>query len=61
MDVLLIVPRYSFENTKFYDYAFPIGLGYISSAISNSKHNLECLNLNHLNGNIEEIIAKKLK
>ena len=60
MKVLLIVPRYNLTNTKNYNYVFPLGLAYISSAIKNAGYKLDCINLNHLDGRISEIVNKKL-
>jgi len=56
----MIIPRYNLTTKPSYNYAFPLGLAYIFTAISNSKHEIDCLNLNHLNGTIEQIIKKEL-
>tara|TARA_Y100000310_G_scaffold336975_1_gene422869 strand:- start:441 stop:2063 length:1623 start_codon:yes stop_codon:yes gene_type:complete len=60
MEILLIVPRYNLTNKKSYNYSFPSGLGYISSVIKNAGHNLDCINLNHFNGTVEQLVTKAL-
>ncbi len=60
MKILLIIPRYNLTNKPNYQYAFPLGLGYISSVIKQAGYDVDCLNLNHLNGTIEELVKKTL-
>ena len=56
----MVIPKYNLTNKPNYNYAFPLGLAYIFTSISNSKHNIECINLNHLNGSTEELLNKAL-
>lgn len=60
MEILLVVPRYNLTNKKNYNYAFPIGLSYISAVLKKAGYNLDCLNLNHLDGKAKDILNKKL-
>ncbi len=60
MKILLVIPRYNLTNKIDYEYAFPLGLGYISSAIKKAGYEVDVINLNHLNGTIEELVKKKL-
>ncbi|MDP3026147.1 MAG: radical SAM protein [Nanoarchaeota archaeon] len=60
MKILLVIPRYMLTNTKNYEYSFPLGLGYISSVIKQAGHEIDCLNLNHFNGDVEHLINEKL-
>ena len=60
MKILLIIPRYNLTNKISYEYAFPIGLGYISSVLKKEGHYVTCLNLNHLNGAVEHLINQAL-
>lgn len=60
MEILLIVPRYSYKLIANFDYLFPMGLGYISAALKKAQYNVDALNLNHYSGNIEEVINNKL-
>jgi anaerobic magnesium-protoporphyrin IX monomethyl ester cyclase len=39
---------------------FPIGLGYISSILKTNGYNVTCLNLNHHDGTISDILKKEL-
>lgn len=55
--ILVVVPRF-FEAE--HHYIFPVGLGYISSAMKKEGYYVNCLNLNHYKGTINELIAKKL-
>jgi len=43
-----------------YIYSFPIGLSYISAVLKKSGQTVQCLNLNHCDGLIEDIIKEKL-
>ncbi len=58
MKILLVVPQYSEVWGEFYQY--PLGLGYITSAMKKAGHQVTVLNLNHEYGQTEEIIAKKI-
>ncbi len=60
MKILLIIPRYNFTNKVDYQYGFPLGLAYISSVLKKANYNVDCLNLNHLNGTTEELVTKQL-
>src|SRR3989344_924763 len=60
MEILLIVPRYNITRKKDYNYNFPLGLGYISAVIKKAGYNLDCLNLNHLDGTVEDLVKKSL-
>lgn len=61
MKTLLVIPRYNLTNKINYDYPFPLGLSYIYSSIKNKGYEVDCLNLNHHNGTVEEIIEEKLQ
>ena len=58
MNILLVVPRYSEKWGEFYQ--FPLGLGYIASAMKNAGHTVTGLNLNHHQGAIEDLVATKI-
>lgn len=61
MKILLIVPRYSLSTKADFDYTlFPLGLAYISSVLKNAGHFVDCYNLNHCDGKIEDLIVAKL-
>ncbi len=60
MKILLVVPRYELINKVNYDYQFPIGLAHISAAMKKAGHEVDGLNLNHLEGTIESLIKNKL-
>lgn len=60
MKILIVVPKFKDGNEIDYDYIFPLGLGYISSALKKKGHKVDCLNLNHHNGTIEELINNQL-
>lgn len=46
MKIMLVVPRYV-ERVNSY-YQFPLGLGYIASAVKYAGHSVVCLNLNEI-------------
>jgi len=54
--ILIIIPRYEYTNKKNYSYTFPLGLAYISSILKKNNYNVDCLNLNHYNGTLVNII-----
>lgn len=60
MKILVVVPRYNLTNKKNYDYSFPFGLGYISSVMKKAGYEVDCLNLNHLDGSAEYLVSKAL-
>ena len=58
--ILLVVPRYQPNVTKNYNYMFPLGLGYISACLKKTGYLVDGLNLNHFEGQIKDILTKKL-
>ncbi len=58
MHILLIVPRYGSTWGEFYQ--FPLGLGYIASAMKRAGHIVTGLNLNHYSGAVEDLVAAKV-
>ena len=60
MKILIIVPRFAETKGVNFQYAFPLGLAYISSTLRNAGHNISCLNLNHLSGTTEELVQNIL-
>lgn len=60
MKILFVIPKYNLTNEVNYQYAFPLGLGYISSAMKNAGHEVYCFNLNHHAGTVKELVAKQL-
>ena len=61
MKILIIIPKYNLSKEKDYTYTFPLGLAYISSTLKKAGYSVDCLNLNHLRGTVEEIISSHLK
>lgn len=58
--ILLIIPRYNMTNQINHNYAFPFGLGYISAILKKQGYPVDCLNLNHKKGKIEDVLKKAL-
>lgn len=58
--ILIIIPRYNITNDINYNYNLPLGLGYISAVLKSAGYQVDCLNLNHCEGYIENIIDKSL-
>lgn len=56
MRVLVIIPRMQLDETVNYNYMFPLGLAYISSMLKQAGHQVKCLNINHYNGSVNEVI-----
>ncbi len=59
--ILIVVPRYNNTNEIEYAYPFPLGLGYISATLKNAGYQVDCLNLNHHKGLIEDITTNALQ
>ncbi|MDO8735444.1 MAG: cobalamin-dependent protein, partial [Elusimicrobiota bacterium] len=55
MKLLIVVPRSVAGDFVNYQYLFPLGLAYISSVLKNAGHNVDCLNLNHYSGSVENL------
>jgi anaerobic magnesium-protoporphyrin IX monomethyl ester cyclase len=51
MRTLLVVPKYSLVKHKTYSYVFPLGLAYISASLKRAGYDVDCINLNHTEGN----------
>ncbi len=60
MKILLIVPRFNITTKKDYFYWFPIGLAYISATLKKAGYDVNCLNINHFNGTVNEIVNNAL-
>ena len=60
MKILLVIPKYNPEDKVNYNYHFPLGLAYISAILKKSGYKVDCLNLNHLEGSIKDVLNKKL-
>ena len=60
MKILLIIPRYNLTNEVNYQYAFPLGLAYISATMKKAGHDVDCLNINHLSGTVHDLVKQQL-
>jgi len=58
--ILIIVPKYKLTNKVDYTYIMPLSIGYISAVLKKKGYNVDCLNLNHHDGTIHELVQKKL-
>jgi len=57
--ILLILPKQ--EDVQInYNYAFPMGLSYISTILKRADYDVDCINLNHMPGTINEILKLEL-
>lgn len=64
MKILLVVPKYTYKNFKTkpnYHYIFPVGLSYISAILKKERFDYDCLNLNHEEGTVEEMLKRKFE
>ncbi len=61
MKILIILPRMKPITTINYNYTFPLGLGYISAVLKEAKYDVDCLNMNHKEGTVDEIMKEVLK
>lgn len=60
MKVLIVIPKYSLSQKNEYNYFMPIGIGYIISVLKKAGHDVNCLNLNHLDGTVKELLIETL-
>lgn len=69
MRILIVVPKYSAvgidqyaaNGTSItYDYYYPLGLLYISAALKAAGYDVHCLNTNHYEGTVEELLREKI-
>lgn len=60
MNILLIIPKYNYSVNPDFSYNFPLGLAYISSTLKKANYSVDCLNLNHLKGSVEELVTNAL-
>jgi anaerobic magnesium-protoporphyrin IX monomethyl ester cyclase len=61
LDLLLIIPKYFDTEGINYSYSFPLGLPYISAVLKQAGHRVDCLNLNHYSGTVQELIDRYLR
>lgn len=60
MNFLIVFPRRTGSKGVNYEYLFPLGLAYISSVLKQAGHHVDCLNLNHYDGTVEELVRTSL-
>ncbi|MDO9034401.1 MAG: cobalamin-dependent protein, partial [Methanoregula sp.] len=67
MKSLIILIRYYRESPfspdtekKEYNYNIPVGLAYISAYLKHYGHDVQFLNLNHLEGKVEDLIRERM-
>ncbi len=58
--ILLVAPRQNNTTKIDYSYMFPLGIAYISSSLKKAGYEVICLNLNHYDGRVEDIIKREL-
>jgi len=61
-NIIMIIPKYDLTEKKFYHYLFPTGYAYIIAALKKlGGYKVECLNLNHSEGKITDVVYSQLK
>lgn len=61
MKVLLVLPRNPIAGKQSdFAYQFSLGLPYISASLKAANHEVSCLNLNHIDGDVGEILKEKI-
>ena len=58
--ILMVVPNYSNSEKTDYNYTFPLGLAYVLSALKHKGMSPDVLNLNHLDGKSDQLLAAVL-
>ena len=59
LNYLLVMPRLV-QNVGD-GYSFPLGIAYISASLKKAGYNVFTINLNHLNGNVPDLIKNEIK
>lgn len=59
MRILIVAPKFTAAPGDFYQ--FPLGLGYISSALKRAGHEVHCLNCNHSATDPAELVAQTVR
>jgi anaerobic magnesium-protoporphyrin IX monomethyl ester cyclase len=59
--VLMMMPKFILTKEKSFSYMIPLGVCYIASTIKHHGFNIDCLNLNHREGSIQDIIGRELR
>ncbi|MDD5679107.1 MAG: radical SAM protein [Kiritimatiellae bacterium] len=60
MKILIIMPRFTRSRGLCYRYDYPLGLGYIASALRQAGHQVDGLNLNHYADLEDTVISREL-
>jgi len=58
--ILVVVPKYSLTEEKFYTYYLPTGLAYIISVLKKEGYEVDVINLNHFKGTINDLLVRAL-
>lgn len=56
MKLLMVMPRYHTGDKPYYQYVYPLGIGYLTSVLKQAGHHVDCVNLNHLTGSVDSIL-----
>ena len=56
MKLLVVMPRYHSGSKPDYHYVYPLGIGYVTAVLKRAGHHVDCVNLNHLAGPVDEIL-----
>ena len=59
-NILIIIPKQKATKDEDYSYIFPLGITYISAVLKKEGYNVDCLNMNHRKGYIEDILTNQL-
>ncbi len=59
MKCLLVAPRFVHKVGTYYN--FPLGIAYISAALKRAGHDVHCLNLNNVEGPVDDVVRDAVR
>lgn len=56
--ILIVVPRYNEKDKESYGMSLPLSLAYISAYLKKHQYSVDCINLNHTDKSLDQVLTK---